>query len=206
MDKYKYLNTDKDDFSITLNGKVYTDKKEAGEAIISSCTGVKSSTFAVEIGKYHGFDMKVHYDAFANLYVLTLKGNCSYTMEVGKDPLGNITRINNTLSGIEKRIENMQRKLENTEQQYISAQEEVKKPFMYEDELNEKQARLNELNSLLNMDEKGSEAGLLEDVEPDEESPKEPIKKESIMDKLKNTPSVGNRTEGRTKAIDKEER
>ena len=201
-----YLNTDKDDFSITLNGKVYTDKKEAGEAIISSCTGVKSSTFAVEIGKYHGFDMKVHYDAFANLYVLTLKGNCSYTMEVGKDPLGNITRINNTLSGIEKRIENMQRKLENTEQQYISAQEEVKKPFAYEDELNEKQARLNELNSLLNMDERGSEAGLLEDVEPDEEAPKEPIKKESIMDKLKNTPSVGDRTEGRTKTINKEER
>ena len=84
----------------------------------------------------------------------------NYSMEVGKDPQGNIMRVTNALAGIERALPQVERRLETLEQQLAQAKEEAKRPFAQEAELAEKSARLAELNSLLNMDEKGSEDAL----------------------------------------------
>lgn len=104
---------------------------------------------------------------FRQTYQLTIKRQCSYTVEVGKDALGNIQRITNALSGIEKKLTESEQKLENLQKQLATAQEEVKKPFAQEAELAEKTARLAELNSLLNMDERDTSDALGVDEETD---------------------------------------
>lgn len=158
---------EKDDFSMIIGGKTYTDRKEAGTAIIAACAGLKAVKTAGQIGEFHGFTLSASFDSFNQTFQLTIKRQCSYQIEVGKDPLGNLQRISNALSGIEKKLAESELKLETVQQQLATAKEEVEKPFAKEEELAEKMERLSELNALLNMDEKGpSEAlGMEEDVQ-----------------------------------------
>ena len=159
-----YLDQDKEDFTITVGEKTYTDKKEAGTAILAACAGLKAVNTSGQIGEYHGFALMASYDTFNQKFMLTVKRQCSYTIEVGKDPLGNIQRINNALASIEKKLPEAESKLATLQTQLETAREEVKKPFPQTTELEEKSARLAELNSLLNMDERGgSEAVVLDD-------------------------------------------
>ena len=156
---------EKDEFSITIGGKEYTDRKEAGTALIAACTGLKAVKTSGQIGEFYGFQMSAEFDSFNQKYMVTLKRQCSYKVEVGKDALGNLQRISNALSGIERKAAETQQKLETLQQQLETAKEEVAKPFEKEQELTEKSERLAELNSLLNMDEKGpSETLGAEDV------------------------------------------
>ena len=94
-----YLNQDKDEFVITIGEKTYMDKKEAGTAILAACAGLKAVNTAGQIGEYHGFALVASYDTFNQTFMLTVKRQCSYTLEGGQDPLGNIQRINNALAG-----------------------------------------------------------------------------------------------------------
>ena len=168
---------EKDDFSIVIGGKTYTDRKEAGTAIIAACAGLKAVKTAGQIGEFHGFILTANFDSFNQTYQLTIKRQCSYQIEVGKDPLGNLQRISNALSGIGKKLTESELKLETVQQQLATAKEEVEKPFAKEDELTEKMERLTELNALLNMDEKGpSEAlGMEEDVQEVADCPRKAV-------------------------------
>lgn len=148
------LDKDKDNFVVTVVGKTYTDRKEAGTAIIAACAGLKAVSASGQIGEFHGFSLSANFDSFNQQYMLTIRRQCSYQIEVGKDPLGNLQRISNALAGIEGKLTDSEQKLENLQQQLAVAQEEVAKPFQKETELTEKMERLAELNSLLNMDEK----------------------------------------------------
>ena len=140
-----------------IGGKTYTDRKEAGTAILAACAGLKAVKSNGQIGEFHGFSLNASYDSFYQTYKLTIKRQCSYQIEIGKDVLGNLQRISNALTGIEKRLTEAEQKMENLLSQLATAQEEVEKPFPKEAELTEKMERLAELNSLLNMDEKGNE-------------------------------------------------
>ncbi len=148
---------DNDTFAMTVGNVLYEDKKEAGEALIAACAGLKTVSTGGKIGEYHGFTLSASYNMFSNAFELTVKGKCSYKLEIGKDPVGNMQRIHNTLSSIDRKLTESEQKLETVQQQLATAQEEVKKPFPKEAELNEKIERLSELNALLNMDEKGNE-------------------------------------------------
>ncbi len=148
---------DNDKFVMTVGNVLYEDKKEAGEALIAACAGLKAVSTGGKVGEYHGFTLSASYNMFSNAFELTIKGKCSYKLEIGKDPIGNIQRIHNTLSSIDRKLTESEQKLETVQQQLATAQEEVKKPFPKEAELNEKMERLSELNALLNMDEKGNE-------------------------------------------------
>ena len=148
---------DNDHFAMTVGGKLYTDKKEAGVALISAASGLKSVKSAGQIGKYHGFALSSEYNFLSNTYTMTIKGKCSYKIEFGKDTLGNIQRIHNALSAIGKKLADTEQNLATVQQQLKTAQEEVQKPFPKEAELSEKMERLAELNAMLNMDEKGGE-------------------------------------------------
>ena len=107
--------------------------------------------------------MTVNYNVYAGVFELAIHGKGTYTVEMGADPIGNITRINNMITSFGPRLEDAQRRLSTLEEQLATAQQEVGKPFPQEQELNEKQARLSELNSLLNMDERGSEAAMIDE-------------------------------------------
>ena len=168
---------EKDDFAITIGGKVYTDRKEAGTALIAACAGLKAVDAAGQVGEVHGFRLYSDFDSFNQIYKLTIKRQCSYQIEIGKDPLGNMYRINNALSGIEKKLTEAEVNLETVQQQLATAKVEVEKPFAKEEELTEKMERLSELNALLNMDESGpSEAlGMEEDVQDVADCPRKAV-------------------------------
>ena len=166
------LEQDKDHFQMVIGGKEFTDRKEAGTALIAACAGLKAVNTNGKVGEYQGFSLTASFDSFYQTYQLTIKRQCSYTVEIGKDALGNIQRITNALSGIERKLTESEQKLENLQKQLATAQEEVKKPFAQEAELAEKTARLAELNSMLNMDERDSSdvLGIDEDTDVDIEA------------------------------------
>ena len=173
------LAQDKDHFAIEISGKVYTERKEAGVAIIEACKALKAAGTEGRIGSYGAFELHSRFDNFDKTFRLSIKGAWNYSMEVGKDPQGNILRVTNALTGIERTLPQVERRLENLEQQLAQAKEEAKRPFAHEAELAEKSARLAELNSLLNMDEKGSEdaLGVDEDAAETEvaDRPRQPV-------------------------------
>lgn len=160
---------DKDTFSIKIGNRVYTDKKEAGTALIDMCRSAKQPNMAVTIGEYQGFKMSVSFDSFFSKFTVNLKGSISHEVEIGTDPLGNLQRLSNALEGMTAKMEAVAQKLENVEHQLETAKVEVTKPFAQEAELAEKLERLTELNALLNMDEKGSD-GIDMDDEPETDS------------------------------------
>ncbi|MDY6307537.1 MAG: DEAD/DEAH box helicase family protein [Oribacterium sp.] len=161
---------DKDLFAMNVAGKTYEDRKEAGSALIAVCKEMKAANTPVSVGEYLGMKMAVTFDSFFKKFTLTLKGNISHNVEIGSDPSGNITRINNALESMTKQLEEAVAKLENVEHQLETAKVEVVKPFAQEAELAEKLDRLAELNALLNMDEKGDEAVDMDDDAPKQET------------------------------------
>ena len=156
---------DKDTFSIKIGNRVYTDKKEAGAALIEICRCAKQPNMAVTIGKYQGFKMNVSFNSFFNKFSISLKGRLTHEVEIGSDLLGNLQRLNNALEALPAKMADVKQKLSNVEHQLETAKMEVKKPFSQEQELKEKQERLAELNALLNMDEKGNEGIGIDEVE-----------------------------------------
>ena len=177
MNKYaKNKPEDKEQFFMQVGGKSYTDKKEAGTAIIAMCKEIKGINASADVGEYLGFKLNVTFDSFNNKFVMNVKGAMSHPMEVGSDPLGNITRINNVLEAMPSQLEEAQMKLSNVKHQLETAKAEVDKPFSQEAELAEKLERLAELNSLLNMDEKGDDAIGMDDEAAEPEKPQETVK------------------------------
>ncbi|MCR4622551.1 MAG: hypothetical protein K5663_10775 [Clostridiales bacterium] len=154
---------DKDHFVMTVSEKAYTERKDAGAALIKACTVTKGLNTEIPVGEYGAFQLMGSYNLLTSQYLVTLHGQGNYSVELGADPSGNITRINNALDALPKRLEEAMLKLENLQQQMENAKHEVGKPFPQEQELQEKTTRLGELNSLLNMDEHSSEAALLDD-------------------------------------------
>ena len=147
-----------------VDGKHYTEKEDAGKAIIDVCTRMTGSD-AVLLGQYRGFSMVLAYDGRSNEYRITLKGTLSHTVTLGADVFGNITRLDNALENLAGSLQAEQNSLEETKTQLENARTELAAPFAREGELAEKTARLKELNILLNMDEKDK---TLMDDGPDE--------------------------------------
>ena len=161
---------DKDAFSMKIGNRTYTDKKEAGAALIDMCRSAKQPNMAVTIGEYQGFKMSVSFDSFFSKFTVSLKGSLSHEVEIGADPLGNLQRLSNALEGMTGKMADVEQKLSNVEHQLETAKVEVTKPFAQEQELAEKLERLAELNALLNMDEKGDNALDMGDDEPEDEN------------------------------------
>ena len=151
----KNLPADKDNFSMKVGNRIFTDKKEAGTAILAMCQEMDSLQQTVEIGEYAGMRMKVTFDSFNRKFVMSLKGELSHNFELGSDAFGNITRLHNVLAGMAGELSEAETKLNNVTHQLETAKMEVQKPFPAEEELKEKMERLAELDALLNMDEKG---------------------------------------------------
>ena len=158
--------TDPEQFSMEISGKVFTEKKEAGAALLAVCKDIKSVDAAMDIGSYQGFNMRIQFDSWSKEFILSVKHESVAKVRLGADALGNITRINNLLESYPEKLAEAEQRLETVQEQMTNAKEEVGKPFPKEEELNQKLERLSELNALLNMDER-------EDTETEQSKSKE---------------------------------
>ena len=143
----------------------YTEKAQAGAAILEACK-LMTTPEPQELGSYMGFPMLFSFDGFNKQYQITLRGALSHTVSLGTDIHGNITRLNNALAEIPKKLEYCREQLSTLRQQMETAKKEIDVPFEKEQELQTKSARLAELNILLNMDKRENE---MVDGEPDED-------------------------------------
>ena len=135
----------KDDaFSMTVMGQTYTERKEAGEAIIKACMLMSDPEKPMDIGEYRGFPMQLHCNG--SKFKITMKQNLTYSAELADDPVGNAARINNALEGMADKIKAHEARLVTLEKELLNAQAEAERPFPKEDELREKSARLTQLN------------------------------------------------------------
>lgn len=161
-----------------INGEHYTEKKAAGEAIIRIMKSFKNSTETLSVGSYRGFTMEMYISrGFRLEYILAIRGAMTHTINLGTDALGNITRIDNCIDHLAGNLEKAEKNLAETEKQLQIAKESLKEPFSREEELQEKQTRLNELNALLNVDKRDNEFC---DEEPDESEIKQPKHKREM--------------------------
>ena len=155
---------DEQPLGMTVSGVSYSEKAEAGQAIINACKSMNSPD-AIPLGEYRGFQMELYFDTVQRNYVVKLKGETSRDVPLGDDSHGNIVRIDNGIERFEEALADTKNSLENTEKQFETAKQEIEKPFAKEEELKAKTARLDELNILLNMDKKENE---IVGGEPDE--------------------------------------
>ena len=155
-----------DGFSpLTLAGVTHADKKEAGAALLTMCQTMLSPE-ATQVGSYRGLTLELSFNTFAREYRLTMIGQLRHTVTLGTDVFGNLQRMDNALEGLPIKEQACREQLSNLQTQLETAKAEVQKPFPREAELNTKTARLEELNSLLNLDHKEPE---IVDAEPDED-------------------------------------
>ena len=155
---------DEQPLGMTVSGVSYSEKAEAGQAIINACKSMNSPD-AIPLGEYRGFQMELYFDTVQRNYVVKLKGETSRDVPLGDDSHGNIVRIDNGIERFEETLADTKNSLENTEKQFETAKQEIEKPFAKEEELKAKTVRLDELNILLNMDKKENE---IVGGEPDE--------------------------------------
>ena len=172
---------------ITIKGVTYDEKKTAGERLLLACSDLPNSEEKV-IGSYRGFELSLRFDTYHSEYQALLKGQRKYSVALGKDPLGCIIRLDNSLNNFPERITSAENELATLKQQQEAAQIEVEKPFPQEEELAEKSARLAELNAQLDMDEKGHEPE--QDEEEQEDEPHRPSVLAALEEKADKTETV----------------
>ncbi len=150
----------------------YTEKKEAGQAIIDACKAMKSPE-PVLLGAYRGLSMELSYSSVGQEFVIALHGKGTYKVPLGTDIYGNITRLDNKMNELPDNLSRCREQLETAKSQLETAKVEAQKEFPQEKELAEKVARLGELNVLLDMDKKDrvvmEEEPETEEIEPERE-------------------------------------
>ena len=147
---------------MTVKGAFYSEKADAGNAILEACKAMTNPE-PIPLGEYRGFTMELYFEA--REYKVRLKGELGYPVTLGTDTFGNITRLDNALEGLPKRLEMNEMELDNLKKQFETAKVDVERPFPQEEELKAKTDRLNELNALLNVDKRENE---IVGGEPDE--------------------------------------
>jgi hypothetical protein len=141
------------DFYINLNGKIYSEHEKAG-SVIQTMLDEAVKQKQVSIGKFCGFELLLKYEQFGSRFSLILHGNAKHEVELGDSPYGNMVRLENVLSGLERRVENYENRLAEYNKNMEDAKAEFAKPFKFTEELQEKLKRQFELNALLDLDKK----------------------------------------------------
>lgn len=162
---------------MVVNGVPYSEKADAGQAIIDVCKTLPD-TQIYPLGEYRGFKLSVHYEPFSHQHRVTIKGAISHEGILGTDAIGNITRIDNVIDGLEDMLTRTKALRDTTETQLANAKEQLEKPFAKDEELKQKEARLRELNALLNVDKRENE---MVDDEPEQDE-NEPVKSDRDRD------------------------
>jgi hypothetical protein len=147
---------------MVIGNKTYTDRGEAGQALIDACKAIKT-TDAVKIGSYRGFDLLISFNKITSEFTCSMKGSMTHTATLSNDPSGCISRINNAFDKIPERLQSSENQLQTLHEQVDNAKAELAKPFAFEDELIIKSARLAELDASLDMDGNSAQIEVPED-------------------------------------------
>ena len=159
-----------DNFSINISNQIFTERKEAGEALLALCSKCSDKPDFVKAGNYLGFSIMLRFDPLEKHFYVSLRGAAGHATELGADPSGNITRMGHVLESMKDRLRRAQDELANVERQLETTKQELKKPFAREEELNQKLDRLSVLNALLDMDvHPEKEAGMQEKPQMEEQ-------------------------------------
>lgn len=155
--------------SMKLSDIDYNDKKEAGEALLETIkNNPVEDNKQLKIGNYAGLDMYLGFNFMTKNYYISLKNNHNYIVELGNDPVGNITRIDNELDRIDGYITSRKEKLVSLKEQLEIAKREANKPFLQEEELKEAIKELKEVDVKLRLNEKVNE--VIDDSDKEEDS------------------------------------
>ena len=160
-------------FSIELDGKTYDKREDAGKALLGLVGAAVRATKPVPVGHYAGFEITVEYKPLEKVFHAHLIGEATHTTELGNDAAGNMIRFQNVVSGLPQDLSRLHGSLEQLTKQLANAEEELKQPFLQEQELSDKSARLAELDALLNV---GNDAPIIEgEAEELEEEPEDAL-------------------------------
>lgn len=187
-----------DSFTMTVMGTVFTERKEAGEAIIAACKTMTDPDQELSLGEYRGFPMKLSLQG--NTFRVSMKQNLSYSAELSNDPSGNITRINNALEKMPDSIKEQESHLATLQTELENAREEAERPFPKEDELKTKSTRLSQLNIELDMGNKDTAEPAREGADAPEQAGAKP----SILKALKQFDAPPPAFAGRERTADRE--
>ena len=160
-------------FSIELDGKTYDKREDAGKALLGLVGAAVRATKPVPVGHYAGFEIIVEYKPLEKVFHAHLVGEATHTTELGNDAAGNMIRFQNVVSALPQDLNRLHGSLEQLTKQLTNAEEELKQPFLQEQELSDKSARLAELDALLNV---GNDAPIIEgEAEELEEEPEDAL-------------------------------
>lgn len=146
-------------FSIELDGTTYDKREDAGKALLGLVGAAVRADHPVSVGHYAGFEVTVAYVPLSKVFVAHLVGQATHTTELGSDAAGNMVRLQNVVAALPQEVSGLRNNLQQLRVQLDSAKEELQQPFLQEQELNDKSARLAELDALLNV---GNDAPVLE--------------------------------------------
>ena len=160
-------------FSIELDGKTYDKREDAGKTLLGLVGAAVRATKPVPVGHYAGFEITVEYKPLEKVFHAHLVGEATHTTELGNDAAGNMIRFQNVVSALPQDLNRLHGSLEQLTKQLTNAEEELKQPFLQEQELSDKSARLAELDALLNV---GNDAPIIEgEAEELEEEPEDAL-------------------------------
>lgn len=173
---------DPEAFEISVNGKVYTDKKEGGKALMDALYSGKVDT---PVAEYSGFKISMNPMTFmATEREITLAAEGQYILSIGESASGNLTRLENFVSDLPERKVRLEKRLAQLKSDLEIAKEQVEKPFEQAEQLSALLSEQAELNAELNLD-KREEVIVDDDGEGEEENyraipilPEERLKKE----------------------------
>ena len=147
------------DFAITVGKFTYTERADGGAVMLEAVSKCKTGD-TTALGSFHGFELLVEKN-FMGVNYLILRGKTEYKVELSTSPVGNMVKLENCFNGIHENEEYLLKKIEQYENDLAASKEEYEKPFMHEEELQQKLSRQFELNAQLDLEnEKVADADL----------------------------------------------
>lgn len=146
---------------ITIEKDAYSllddeSRKVAAKALTNAVAQVKgdaNKNKRIAIGGLGNFGVEIINDGyFLDKITATLRGNYTYSVELGVSSIINLKKIENLLFKVENVLNDKKSELNKLDIDYKTAQNMLHKPFEFEDELNNSTKRLDELTTALNID------------------------------------------------------
>lgn len=169
------FSADPEKFKISVMGRIYTDRKEGGMALLNALHANKTDTVVAE---YAGF--KISLNPLILLTAersVTLSGVGKYSMDIGESASGLLTRLDNFCKEFPSREERVMNRLEQLKSDLEIAREEIKKPFEYAERLAELVKEQGELNTELDLGKReevimddGKEESIIADTDSNDDA------------------------------------
>jgi len=170
-------------FKATMEGKEFTDRKEAGEFLLSMLgkmlKDVSETAYQKLIGNIGGFDIKVSkqtpkgFEANVEVRIEDQRLTVDYFRLNEKEvtdasPSGLIMQFENAIKGLDSKLTRSRADILNAENIISGADERIGKKFEYQSMLDEKLAREKEIKAALEAEDKAANAPAKQDVEDDD--------------------------------------